>query len=135
MYFLRRSQKFQPIRKYNCHGSHVEIRNKNKSQIIPHKKHFCHIRFIYKSNMKGVHVEQELLIFLEHLNSPLVFCGVRVVRSLVFLCSDLQIVVCSFVPFTFGHCVVCPSSIYSFLLPLWYFLMLLSTNVENVYVL
>jgi hypothetical protein len=23
-------------------------------------------------------------------------------------------------PYTFGHCVVCPSSIYGFLLPFWY---------------
>jgi hypothetical protein len=28
----------------------------------------------------------------------------------------------SFYPFTFGHCVVCPSLIYSFWLPLWYLL-------------
>ena len=37
-----------------------------------------------------------------------------------FLCSILQTIVCSFVPFLFGHCIVCPSSIYSFRLPLWY---------------
>jgi hypothetical protein len=37
-----------------------------------------------------------------------------------FLCSVLQIVVCHFNLFCFGHCVVCPSSIYEFWLSLWY---------------
>ena len=34
-----------------------------------------------------------------------------------FLCGVLWIVVC---PYSFGHCVVCPSSIYLLLLPIWY---------------
>ena len=36
-----------------------------------------------------------------------------------FLCSVLYFIVCPFVVFSCGHCVVCPS-IYSFWLPLWY---------------
>jgi len=42
----------------------------------------------------------------------------------------------SFCPYYFGHCVVCPSLIYGFGLPLWYFQALLhkvvnvSTNIE-----
>ena len=41
--------------------------------------------------------------------------GVRVVNSIFsFMCSVLQIDVCSFVFFSFGHCIVCPSSIYGF---------------------
>ena len=32
----------------------------------------------------------------------------------------LLIVICSFCSFSFGHCVVCSSSIYGFWLPIWY---------------
>ena len=39
--------------------------------------------------------------------------------SFIFLCSVLQIVVCPFVLFSFGHCIVCPSSILDFRLPFW----------------
>ena len=58
-------------------------------------------------------VEQELLFtLLEHPSSTPSFSGVRVTRSVV-----LWIVVC---PYSFEHCVVCPSSIYLLLLPTWY---------------
>ena len=41
------------------------------------------------------------------------------VRSLVlYVCFADRCL--SFFPFSFVHCVVCPSSIYGFLLPLWY---------------
>ena len=62
-------------------------------------------------------VEQELHTFQEHLNSLPVFSGVRVIRSLVLcviFCRSL------FVLFSFRHCIVCPSSIYGFWLPVWY---------------
>ena len=36
--------------------------------------------------------------------------------------------ICPFVPFSFGHCVVCSSSIYGFWLPLWYLQTLLMTS-------
>ena len=42
----------------------------------------------------------------------LVFSGVRVARSLVFC-----VVFCHF---SFGYCIVCPSSMYSFWLPFWH---------------
>jgi hypothetical protein len=64
-------------------------------------------------------VEQELLILLEHLSSPTVFCGVRVTRSFV-VCVCIVDRCLSFCPFSFGHCVVCSSSIYGLWLPLWY---------------
>jgi len=51
-------------------------------------------------------VDQELPIHPEHLGSPPDSSGVRVTRSLVIcvmFCRSL---------FAFGHCVVCPSSIY-----------------------
>ena len=36
-----------------------------------------------------------------------------------FLCSVLCIIICHFV-FSFSHCIVCSSSIYGFVLTLWY---------------
>ena len=64
-------------------------------------------------------VEQELLTLPEHLSSPPDFSGVRVTRSLVvYVCFVDRCL--SFCPFSFGHCVVCFSSIYGFWLPLWY---------------
>jgi hypothetical protein len=51
--------------------------------------------------------------------SPPIFSGVRVTRSLVlYVCFVDRCV--SFCTFSFGHCVVCSSSIYGFWLPLWY---------------
>jgi len=49
----------------------------------------------------------------EHLSSPPVFSGVRVTRSLVlYVCFvDRCLPFCTF---SFGHCVVCSSSIYGF---------------------
>ena len=58
---------------------------------------------------------------------PAVFSWVRVARSLVFYLV-LEIVVCTF---SFGHCVVCPSSIYWFWLPLWYLQTLLIRYVHH----
>ena len=64
-------------------------------------------------------VGQELLILPEHLSSPSIFSGVRVTRSLV-LCVCFVDRCLSFCTFSFGHYVVCSSSIYWFWLPLWY---------------
>jgi hypothetical protein len=64
-------------------------------------------------------MEQELLTLPEHLSWHPVFSEVRVNIS-SFLCNVLQIVACSYVLFLFGNCVVCPSAIYGFWLPLWY---------------
>jgi hypothetical protein len=61
-----------------------------------------------------------------HLSSPRVFSGVRVTRSLV-LCVCFVDRCLSFCTFSFGHCVVCPSSIYGFWLPLSYFQTLVIT--------
>ena len=64
-------------------------------------------------------VEQELLTLPEHLCSPPFSSGVRVTRSLVlYICFVDRFL--SFCTFSFGHCVVCSSSIYGFWLPLWY---------------
>ena len=61
-------------------------------------------------------VEQELLTFLEHLSSPPDLSRVIVTRYLV-LCVCFVDRCLSFCTFSFGHCVVCPSSNYGFWLP------------------
>jgi hypothetical protein len=79
------------------------------------------------SKTTGALVEQELLILPEHLSSFRVFSGVRVTRYLT-LCVWFVDRCLSFCPFSFGHCVFCPSSIYGFWLPIWYLQTLLTPN-------
>ena len=68
----------------------------------------------------------------EHLSSPPVFSGVRVTRSLVlYVCFVDRCL--SFCTFSFGHCVVCSSSIYGFWLPLWYLQTLLNWSDSMVF--
>jgi hypothetical protein len=74
-------------------------------------------------------MEQELLTLPEHMSSPLFFSGVRVTRSLV-LCVMFVDRCFSFCPFSFGHCVVCPS-IYGFWLPPWYLQTLFLISLVN----
>jgi len=74
-------------------------------------------------------VEQDLLNLPEHMSSPPVFSGIRVSRSLV-LCVCFVDRCLSFWTFSFGHCVVCSSSIYRFWLALWYLQTLLS--LQNI---
>ena len=77
-------------------------------------------------------VEQELLTILEHLSSPPVFSGVRLTRSSVlYVCFVDRCL--SFCTFSFGHCVVCSSSIYGFWLPLWYLQTLLTRFCNYLY--
>jgi hypothetical protein len=81
-----------------------------------------HVALFFKNKL----VQQGLLTLPEHLSS----CPVHVARSLV-LCRSLFVILFFFfyefwLPLwyllTFGHCVVCSSSIYRFWLPLWYLL-------------
>ena len=58
------------------------------------------------------HMDLELCILPEHLSSHPVFSGVRVARSLVLICSVLQIIYCSFVLFHLVIVVVCLLSTY-----------------------
>jgi hypothetical protein len=58
-------------------------------------------------------VKHELLTLPEHLSSPPGINGVRVSRSFVLYVLFCRSVVC---PFSFVHCVLCPS-IYGFWLP------------------
>jgi hypothetical protein len=64
-------------------------------------------------------VEQQLLTLLDQLSSTPVFSEVRVNRSLV-LCVYLVDRCLFFCTFSFSHCIVYPSSIYGFWLPIWY---------------
>ena len=75
-------------------------------------------------------VEQELPTLPEHPSSPQVFSGVRVNRSLV-LCVCFVDRCLSFCPFSFGHSVVCPSSIYGFWLPFYIFKHFLLKLIKN----
>ena len=81
--------------------------------------------FVTKLTRRVSLVEQELSTLPEHLSSPPVFSGVHVTRSLVlYVCFVDRCL--SFCTFSFGHCVVCSSSIYGFWLPLWYLQTLLT---------
>jgi hypothetical protein len=77
------------------------------------------IGFVTRLTRRVPLVELELLTLPEHLDSLPVFSGVRVTRSLVlYVCFVDHFL--SFCTFSFGHCVVCSSSIYGFWLLLWY---------------
>ena len=79
----------------------------------------CHTGFVDSLTWWVPLVEQELLTLPEHVSSSPVFSGVRVTLSLV-ICVCFVDRCLSFCTFSFGRCIVCPSSIYRFWLPLWY---------------
>ena len=89
----------------------------NTSRSFPHL--WLITRFVTRLTRWVPLVEQELPTLPEHLSLPPVFSGVCVTRSLV-LCACFANRCLSFCTFSFGHCVVCSSSIYRFWLPLWY---------------
>ena len=76
-------------------------------------KPFWHIQLLTR---RVSLVEQELPTLPVNLSSPQIFSEVNVACSLV-LCVYFVDRCLSFCPFSFGHCVVCPSSIYGFWLP------------------
>ena len=84
---------------------------------VPNEGTECHSRIV-----------STLLTLPEHLSSPLGFSGVRVTRSLV-LCVCFVDRCLFFYTFSFGHCVVCSSSIYGFWLPFLYLQTLLDMHV------
>ena len=89
----------------------------NTSRSFPHSRLIT--GFVTRLTRRMPLMEQVLLTLLEHLSSPPVFSGVRVTRSLVlYVCFvDRCLYFCTF---SFGHCVVCSSSIYGFWLCLCY---------------
>ena len=83
------------------------------SKLLSSLPNFCTLLQLHRVNRLTPRlslVEQELLIFSEHLSSPPVFSEVRVTRSLVlYICFVDHCL--SFCPFSFSHCVVCSSLI------------------------
>jgi len=80
----------------------------NTSRSFPHSRLITGI--VTRLTRRVQLVEQELLNLPEHLSSPPVFSGVRVTRSFV-LCGCFVDRCLSFCTFSFGHCVICSSSI------------------------
>ena len=73
-------------------------------------------------------MEQELLLPSEHLNSPRFLAGfVFLYFFCVMFCRSLFVMF----SFSFDHCIVSPSSIYDFCLPLWYLQTVLPDNQSN----
>jgi hypothetical protein len=71
----------------------------------------------YKSNTTGVTSVEGTAYHSGTREFSPVFSGICVARSLVFcalLYRSLLVFIC------FGHCIICPSLIYGFWLPLWY---------------
>jgi hypothetical protein len=89
----------------------------NTSRSFPHSQLIT--GFVTRLTRRVPLVEQEMPTLPEHLISPPVFSGVRVTRSLVLYVCFVNCCL-SFCAFSFGHCVVCSSSIYGLWLPLWY---------------
>jgi hypothetical protein len=91
------------------------------SSLLTRSHHFESLtaEFVTRLTWWVLLVEQELLILPERLSSHKIFRGVRVTRSLVLYVCFVDICL-SFCSFSFGHCVVCSSSIYEFSLPFWY---------------
>ena len=75
--------------------------------------------FVTRLTRRESLMEQELPTLPEHLSSSPDFSRVRINRSLVvYVCFvDRCLFFCTF---SFGHCVVCSSSIFGFWLHLWY---------------
>jgi hypothetical protein len=96
----------------NYHGYVLLVVNTSRS--FPHSRLIT--EFVTRLTRRVPLVEQELLTLLEHMSLPPVFIGVRVTRSLVLYVCFIDRCL-SFCTFSFGHCVVCSSSICGFRLP------------------
>jgi hypothetical protein len=130
----------QMIRYSRACGSYQDFRDRgllltgkllNQGFLLVKLKSSLITGFVTRMTRRVSLVEQKLPTLSEHLRSPLVFSGIRVTRSLVlYVCFGALCL--SFCTFSFGHCVVCSSSIYGFWLPLWYLLTLL--NVLHLWV-
>jgi hypothetical protein len=116
------------IRLY-CYKKKVDRYGISVSKMIICRKQFPHSSritgFVTIETRRVPLVNQELPTLPGHLSSPMVISEVRVTRSLV-LCICFLDHCLFFCSFSFGHCVVCSSSIYGFWLPLWYLQTLLT---------
>jgi hypothetical protein len=84
------------------------------SRSFPHS--WFVIGFVTKLTRLVPLVERELPVLPQHLSSPRFLVELALLDLYLYV-YVLWIVIC---PFSFGHCVVCSSSIYGFWLPLWY---------------
>ena len=84
----------------------------------------CNSPFVTRVTRRVSHVEQELLTHPEHLSLLPVFMLLDL-NFCVYYFSDRSLF---FWPFSFGRCVVCPSSIYGFWLSIWYLQIRLRTE-------
>ena len=75
--------------------------------------------FVTKLTRRVSLVKQKLRTLPDHMSSPPVFSGVHVTWSLVLFACYVDRCL-SFCIFSFGHGVVCSSSIYGFWLSRWY---------------
>ena len=100
--------------------------------VVSTSRSFPHSRlitgFVTRLTLRVPLVEQESLSLLEHLNSPPVFSGVSVTRSLV-LCVCFVDRCLSFCTFPFGQCFV--FDIWILITSLWYLLNLLIERAET----
>jgi hypothetical protein len=69
------------------------------------------------SNMTGA--TNEAWTVYPYGSTTVLYCG-SCCLIFIFLCNVLWKTLLSVCPFSFAHGIVCPSSIYSFWLPLWY---------------
>jgi hypothetical protein len=95
----------------------------------------CHTIYLGKKCFFHIISKKNALLekhhfYLSDMRTPVV-SGVRVTRSLVVYVYFVDRCL-SFCTFSFGHCVVCSSSIYWFWLPLWYHQTLLALYL-NIY--
>ena len=97
----------------------------NTSRSFPHSRLIT--GFVTRLIRRVPLVEQELLTLPEHLSSPPFVVGFLLLNLYIYM-YVLSIVVCTF---SFGHCVVCSSSIYGFSLPLRYLQALLVQMNQN----
>jgi hypothetical protein len=110
----------------NDHGYVPLVLNTFRS--FPHSWHIS--GFVTRLTRRVSLVKHALLTLPEHMSSPPIFSGVHATRSLVLYICFVDCCL-SFCSFSFGHCVVCSSSIYELLLPLWYLQSLLVKCVSD----
>jgi hypothetical protein len=99
----------------------------NTSRSFPHSRIISGL--VTRLTRRVSLVDQELPTLPQHLSTPPVFTGVRVTRFLVLYVCFVDCGL-SFCTFSFGHCVVCSSSIYGFWFPLWYLQTLLKDMLD-----
>jgi hypothetical protein len=75
---------------------------------------------------------EELFTLPEHLSSPPVCSWVRVVRSLVFCVVFCRSLFFCFFPFSFSHCLVCPS-IYEWIFGIFKLFLILKLQYKRCY--